>query len=142
MGSEIHIGALRKAASALQNSLAFARLVEAKSPGERVFYEFESARAALIQHFECAYELSWKTLARFLEMDMGAEVDILTRKDIFRVSAEKRLISDCGRWLVFHTARNKTSHLHNEDLANEVYETAKTFSGEIQALIQELEKRL
>jgi len=142
MESTIDISALRRAASAFQNALAFANNVEAKPPAEREFYAFESARAALIQHFECAYELSWKMLLRFLEADMGAEADILTRKDIFRISAEKRLISDCSRWFVFHTARNKTSHMYNEDIANEVYATAKTFSGDLQALIQTLEKRL
>ena len=141
MENQIDINALRRAASAYQNSLTFAQKVEAKPPAEREFYAFESARAAVIQHFECAYELCWKTLTRFLEADMGAGVDILTRKDLFRISAEKQLIPDCSRWFEFHAARNKTSHMYNEGIANEVYETAKTFSADLLVLIQNLEKR-
>ena len=142
MKNKLDISALRGAAAAFQNSLSFAQKVEAKPPKERDFFEFENARAALIQHFECAYELCWKTLTRYLEMYIGSQADILTRKDLFRVSAEKQLIPDVHRWFVFHTARNKTSHMYNEDLANEVYEIAKTFSEDMRALLRTLEEQL
>jgi len=38
-------------------------------------------------------------MKRFIEMDIGSEADILTRKDLFRLSTEKRLIDDFNQWV-------------------------------------------
>ncbi|MDR2623041.1 MAG: nucleotidyltransferase substrate binding protein [Methanobrevibacter sp.] len=64
---------------------------------------------ALIHHFEIVYELSWKMMKRYIEMEDN-EVKILTKKDLFRVAGEKGLIYDFHKWVGFHDARNKTSH--------------------------------
>ena len=142
MENKLDISALQKAAQAFAHALAFADKVEAKPTEKREFFEFESARAAVIQHFEFSYELSWKTMKRFIEMDIGEEADILTRKDLFRLSAEKRLIDDFERWVFFHRARNRTSHTYSEDVANEVYHIAKTFAGVLHTFIQTIEQRI
>jgi nucleotidyltransferase substrate binding protein (TIGR01987 family) len=142
MENKLDISALKKAAQAFENALVFAGKVEAKPSNEREFYEFETASAAVIQHFEFSYELCWKTMKRFIEMDIGSEADILTRKDIFRISAEKRLINDFDRWVEFQRARNRTSHVYDEEVANEVYQIAKTFADYLQKFVKTIEQRI
>ena len=39
-----------------------------------------------------------------------------------------------------HRARNMTSHVYNEEMAVEIYETIKNNHAQIQTLITELEK--
>jgi len=142
MENKLDISALKKAAQAFENALAFASKVEAKPTSEREFYELESASASVIQHFEFSYELCWKTMKRFIEMDIGPEADILTRKDLFRLSAEKRLIDDFHQWVEFHRARNRTSHVYDEEVASEVYQIAKTFASYMQKFVKTIEQRI
>ena len=142
MENKLDISALIKAHIAFNNALDFARKVEAKTQDELEFFEFEIARSSLIKHFEFSYEMCWKTMNRYIKMDIGAEADILTRRDLFRLSAEKRLIADFDAWVNFHQARNRTSHVYNEDVANEVYETAKIFSGAFDAFIKTMGQRI
>ena len=140
MENKLDISAFKKAVQAFDYVLAFACKVEAKPTLE--FYERETACAAVIQHFEFSYELCWKTMKRYIEMDIGSDADILTRKDIFRISAEKQLISNFDKWIEFHRARNKTSHIYDEQVADEVYQIAKTFSDYLHKFVETIEKRI
>lgn len=88
----------------------------------------ETLRAGVIQHFEFTYELCWKSMKRWIEMNVGSEiVDGVTRAELFRISAENKLITDVAKWMQFHKARNSTSHTYNENTAYEVFETAVEF---------------
>ena len=138
----LDITPLKKAAEAYSNALAYVGKVESKKPEEIVFYEFEAARAALIQHFEFSYELCWKFMKRFIEMDMGNDADIISRKDLFRISAGMRLIADFDIWIKYTRDRNRTSHVYDEDVANEVFETAKRFFHEFRNFVETMEKRI
>jgi nucleotidyltransferase substrate binding protein (TIGR01987 family) len=142
MENRLDITALKKATAAFDNALAFAGKVESKPKKDLEFFELESARASAIQHFEICYELCWKTMKRFIEMDIGAEADILTRKDFFRVSAEKCLIEDFDRWARFHRARNLTSHVYNEETASEIYAMAKLFADDLHTFVKTMEERI
>ena len=143
MENKLDISALKKAAKAFDNALAFARKVEEKSTDTQEFYEIESAQAAVIKHFEFTYELCWKIMKRYIEMDSGSEeADALTRKDLFRLSAERKLIANFAQWVKFHEDRNRTSHVYNEEVANDVYETAKKFAGSLHDFITAIEQRI
>ena len=143
MENKLDISALKKAAQAFDNALAFAGKVEAKPADAQEFYELESARTAAIHHFEFTYELCWKTMKRYIEMDSGSEeADVLTRKDLFRLSAEKRLITDFHQWVKFHEARNRTTHVYNEEVADDVYEIAKKFADPLHDFITAIEQRI
>ena len=143
MENKLDISALKKAAQAFDNALAFARKVEEKPEAAQEFYEVESARAAVIKHFEFTYELCWKIMKRYIEMDSGSEeADVLTRKELFRLSAEKKLIASFAQWVKFHEDRNRTSHVYNEAVADDVYETAKQFAGPLHDFIAAIEQRI
>ncbi|GBU21337.1 hypothetical protein R80B4_01226 [Fibrobacteres bacterium R8-0-B4] len=143
MENKLNISALKAAAESFYKALAFVNKVEAKAPGDRDPYEFEMTRAALIQHFEICYELCLKTMLRFIKEDnISDEAAILTKKDLFRLSADRGLIADFDRWLVYHSARNRTSHVYDLRVAADVYGTAKKFDGDLRAFVENMEKRI
>lgn len=101
----------------------------------------EFIRDAAIQRFEYTYELSWKALKRYLEMDEGSEtIDHLHRKDLLRMAAEKGLIRDVAPWFDYHECRNLTSHTYNENVAERVYAAAVNFAKDASELLKELEQ--
>ena len=75
-------------------------------------------RDGVIQRFEFTYELSWKTAKEYLE-SVGL-VDINSPKSVFKEAFTQRLIEDETIWLLMLNDRNKTSHLYNEKMANEI----------------------
>ena len=59
-------------------------------------------RAGVIQSFEFTYEISWKMLRRQLKNEEGDDdVTRLSRKDLYRLAAQKGLIDDPGSWFCF-----------------------------------------
>lgn len=100
----------------------------------------EFVRDAVIQRFEYTYELAWKSLQRRLVEDLGGEAVVpLSRRDLFRLAAERALIDDPLPWFEYHKARNITSHTYNERIAEEVYVVAQAFLGDVESLLRVLE---
>jgi nucleotidyltransferase substrate binding protein (TIGR01987 family) len=100
----------------------------------------EFVRDAVIQRFEYTYELAWKSLQRRLTEDLGSEaVAPLSRRDLFRLAAERALIDDPLPWFEYHKARNITSRTYNERIAEEVYVVAQAFLGDVESLLRVLE---
>lgn len=102
----------------------------------------EFVRDAVIQRFEYTYELAWKMLKRHLDESEGAAtIDPLSRKDLFRMGGERGIVENVEAWLVYHRARNETSHTYDEDKAEQVYDVARQFAGDAEKLLRELERR-
>lgn len=78
-------------------------------------------RDASIQRFEFCIELAWKTSKKILGLSASAP------KIVIRDMAQNGLISDPEEWFVFLEARNLSSHTYKEELAEQVYKTAKIF---------------
>ena len=90
--------------------------------------EMETIKAGVIQNFEFTYELCWKFIKRWIEENINSEiVDGVTRRELFRISAENKLIIDVNKWMEFHKARNSTSHIYDEKIADEVFAAAMSF---------------
>ena len=104
---------------------------------------YETLRAGVIQQFEVAYEQCWKFMKRYLEMNLGASyVDGISRRELFRLSAEHQLIENIEEWLDFHYARNLSSHTYELKTAEEVFELAVQFNESAKQFFQSLEKKL
>ena len=103
----------------------------------------EFIRDAVIQRFKYTYELCWKFIKRDLTEDMGSEaVNMLSRRDLFRVAADKNIISGPLPWFTFHKARNETSHTYNKQVAEQTYLVALDFLPCAQNLVNRLVNRL
>ncbi len=96
--------------------------------------------AGVIQNFEFSYELSWKFIKRWLSENLGRiQVDGVTRRELFRLAAEHQLIQNVDEWMFYHAARNQTSHIYDEKIAQEIFDAAKQFSYMATSLLKILE---
>ncbi len=99
-------------------------------------------RAGVVKHFEITYELSWKLMARWLNANVASgTADGVTRRQLYRLSAANKLISDVDRWMQHHDARNTTSHIYDREKAQQVYEAVKVFTQDAPQLLKALEAR-
>ena len=120
----LELESLKKAIGALERSL---RVAEEQAGGDDVDLK-ETLRAGVVQNFEVAYEQTWKMMKRWLEMNVGSiEVDGVTRRQLFRLCHENRLIDDVDAWMDFHKSRNETSHTYNQSTAENVFKVAGEF---------------
>ncbi|MCS6244751.1 MAG: nucleotidyltransferase substrate binding protein [Opitutus sp.] len=102
----------------------------------------DTVKSGIIQHFEVAYEQCWKAMKRWLETNVNSEsVDGVTRRELFRLAAESRLISDVDAWMIFHRGRNETSHTYDADTAEEVYAIAASFVPEAECFLKTIAGR-
>lgn len=99
-------------------------------------------KSGVIQHFEFTYELSWKFIKRWLETNISpTTADGVTRRELFRLAAENRLIVDVDDWMRHHDARNQTAHTYNPEIAETVYLATHDFARDAQRLLEALEAR-
>ena len=102
----------------------------------------ETVRAGVIQHFEVAYEQCWKAMRRWIEVNVGSEmVDGVTRRELFRLAAESRLIGDIEAWMEFHWGRSHASHTYDPKIAGEVYAKARQLVPLAEAFVRAIEAR-
>jgi len=135
---KLELTSLENATASLERSVLAAAKFEATLPHELR----ETVRSGIIQNFEVAYELSWKMMKRWLETNISAEsVDGVTRRELFRMAAESRLLEDVDLWMSFHAARNITSHTYDNNTAEEVSERAEQFVAAAQSLLAALRAR-
>ena len=98
--------------------------------------------SGVIQHFEFTYELCWKFMKRWLEANVAPAVaDGVTRRELFRMAAENRLLESVEKWMRYHDARNQASHTYEPAVARQVYEVARGFLPEARRLLEALEAR-
>lgn len=97
-------------------------------------------KSGAIQHFEFTYELCWKFIKRWLEVNRSSTAGV-TRRGLFRLAAENRLILDVDEWMRHDDARNRTSHTYDPAVAESVYSAAHDFARDAQRLLVALEAR-
>ncbi|MBL7186694.1 MAG: nucleotidyltransferase substrate binding protein [Phycisphaerae bacterium] len=135
---QLDLASLRKAAGLLERALKVAD-DEAFTSGLTEDQK-ETVRAGVIQSFEFTYELCWKFMRRWLEVNLGTVyVAGVSRRQLFRLGAEHRLLGDVDRWMEYHDARNETAHTYDENTAADVFETAHQFLADARGLLQALE---
>lgn len=134
----LELDSLRKAINSLQAVLG-------KADDEALSMRIDditryAIKAGAIQNFEFTYELCWKFMKRWLENTIGnTYVDGVSRRELYRIAAEHRLIDDVDQWMIYHKARNITSHTYNEDRAEEVFQIAKIFAADAEKLLRQIE---
>jgi nucleotidyltransferase substrate binding protein (TIGR01987 family) len=136
----LELSSLEKAVRALIAVLAKSDDVEFMGGLDEVARN--AIKSGVVQHFEFTYELCWKFIKRWLETNIGASVaDGVTRRELFRLAAENRLIDDVEQWMRYHEARNLTSHTYQPEIAERVYKIAHDFGSDAQRLLAALEAR-
>jgi len=99
-------------------------------------------QAGVVQHFEFTYELCWKFMKRWLQHNLGrSEVEGGSRRELFRLAVEFRLIDNVDTWMTFHAARNQTNHNYDQIIANEVFAVTKVFFPQAQGVFVQLQAK-
>ena len=136
----LELSSLKKAVSALADAVA--KSDDASFMGGLDDVARNAIKAGLIQHFEFTYELCWKFIKRWLEMNVSPiTADGVTRRELFRLGAENRRIDDVEQWMRYHEARNLNSHTYEPEIAERVFNTAHRFARDAARLLAALEER-
>ena len=65
--------------------------------------------------------------------------EVTQRRQLFRIEGKHGSIDDVEQWWSFHEARNKTSHVYQEQVAKDVTMIASSFIVPFSVLIATLE---
>src|SRR5690606_1105820 len=79
----------------------------------------EMIKEGLIQRFEYTHELAWNVMKDYAEYQGNSLIG--GSRDAVREALQLQIISDGEIWMDMIKSRNKTSHIYNEDTANEIY---------------------
>ncbi|MCK5595359.1 nucleotidyltransferase substrate binding protein [bacterium] len=135
----LDLSSLKKAVNSLEKAI---KVADTQISGTVNTDHEEVIRTGVIQNFEFTYELCWKFMKRWLENNVSMEsVDGVTRKELFRLAAESRLIDDVEAWFKYHEARNETAHTYDWKMAETVYETATCFIKDAKIVLERLEAK-
>lgn len=127
----------RAAEKTAQLQRAVSRLKEAIAEYEQT--HSQAVRDGAIQRFEFSAELAWKATQDYLE-EQGY-LDVHSPKAVMRKAYLEGLITDEQGWLSLLDARNKTSHLYDDILADQVYQQIQgTHLPLLDALMKRLEQ--
>jgi len=134
----LDLESLKKSFNALKEVFAVSEDTERMS--QRTHFEVIAIRAGVLKHFEMTYELSWKMIARWLNNNVTAGIaDGISRRNLFRLALENRLIQDFDRWDNYHDARNDAVHRYSFERAEMIYRLIGEFISDTQDLIRALE---
>ncbi|MEK6556955.1 MAG: nucleotidyltransferase substrate binding protein [Candidatus Margulisiibacteriota bacterium] len=134
----MNTSSLEKALTSLESAIQIYRqgLVPLGSPAEALL------RDGILQRFEYTFELSWKTLKRYLEEYGIEQVDRFSNKQLFRVGFESGLLTSAEKWLDYLSRRNLTSHVYDEETAQKVYCIIEDFIVDVHYLLKQLTLRI
>lgn len=82
----------------------------------------EAERGGLIQFFEVALELSWKTMKDYLEAQGFL---VKTPRETIKLAFQIELIADGQAWLQALEDRNLTTHTYDEETARHIERLVK-----------------
>jgi len=136
----LDLTALQKASISLDEAVVNATdttFINGLSPSQK-----KLVIAGVIKNFGLIYDMYLKFIKRWLKQNLGSiQVDGVTRRELFRLAAEHQLIKDVEEWMFYHTARNQTSHIYDEKIAQEIFEVSKNFSTLSRQLLITLEQK-
>jgi nucleotidyltransferase substrate binding protein (TIGR01987 family) len=96
-------------------------------------------RDGIIYRFAKCFDISWNSAKNVLHYQ-GCNVN--TSRNVFREMAKIGWIHNPDQWIEFLEARNKTSHLYHEEVANELFKLVPSFLAASQELLKVLELKL
>lgn len=129
----------KKALGQLQKSIAFLHSDLAKDKDL-----YEQFRGATIQAFEYSYELSHKSLKRFLKIKTPSSdvIEAMSFPELIRTGHDKGLLQNSWSvWQIYRESRNRSSHAYDENIADDVAQKASAFLQEGLYLYHQLEAK-
>jgi nucleotidyltransferase substrate binding protein (TIGR01987 family) len=99
----------------------------------------EFVRDAAIQRFEFTFELFWKTLQAYCQMQ-GVEANSprASLREAFRMG----LMDDDSRYMAMLQSRNLASHTYEETMAETIYASLPAFADAMRAVVAKIQADL
>ncbi len=100
---------------------------------------------SVVKRFELAYEVSTRTLRRYLLDHAFSPVDVEDKslQGVLRIADKEGLVlHGWPEWKDFRDARNETAHTYTEPAAREIARIAQPFLVEAEYLLENLKRRL
>lgn len=97
----------------------------------------EQERAGTVQAFEFCYELSWKTMKRILAHN---GIDVASPRASFRAAGKEGIVEKVETWFEFIEMRNKTVHVYDETVLQDIFSKIPTFIKELDKFIEHIKK--
>jgi len=98
-------------------------------------------KQGMIKAFEYTYELAWNTIKDFYEYQ--GETNIQGSRDAIQLAYNRSLIKEREGWMQMLNDRNLTSHIYNEEVADDIVKNiVNTYFGLFNSLKEKLEKNL
>ena len=85
----------------------------------------EREKSGVIQHFQLLFELSWNVLKDYLEHN-GVHMSIITPSAVFKAAFKAELVTQAEQWLASLQMRNKSTHIYDEKVMDEVLDFIPT----------------
>ncbi|MEI6758610.1 MAG: nucleotidyltransferase [Chlorobium sp.] len=137
---KLDLSSLKRAIASLEKSIRSYHVLSANIALTED--DIETVKAGVIHNFKVAFEQCWKFMKRWIEDNVSADVvDGVSRRELFRVSAENRLLDDVSLWMEFHHSRNLTSHTCDADNADQAFVSALLFFDAAKEFLVRLEAR-
>lgn len=80
----------------------------------------EIYRMGMIGQFQLTFELAWKALKYVLELDGVGRAETGSARDILKLSVKTGFLQDENVWLLMLKKRNQSTHIYNEEDADEL----------------------
>ena len=136
----LDLSSLEKGISALSRAISETQSEEFMS--SLTDNQREVVKAGVIQNFELTFELCWKFIQRWIQVNKTPEdADPQTRKDLFRLAGRFGLLSDPVAWFKYAEARNLTVHTYEKSNAEKVYKAAVEFIADAKFLLKSLKEK-
>lgn len=92
----------------------------------------------VLQRFEFTFELAWKCMKDYLELE-GIVSSIGSPREIIQLAFKHNIISNGEKWIEMMISRNSLSHMYDKAISRNIYEKVKT---EYINLLQELREKI
>lgn len=112
-------------------------------PDKHTERAFLSARDSIIQRFEYCIDLFWKVIKVYFDAEK-INMPIVSGKGIIRIAVNARFLSEDegDQFMKMIDARNKTSHIYHEIMAEEIAQQVPGFYKLMQEIAERMQKRI
>lgn len=98
-------------------------------------------RDSQIKRFEYTYELSWKLIQKVLQQNFGiTDITQKPKKDLFREAKQKALVDNLDAWFRYHSVRNQTSHIYDEEQVQRLLNDIADFNKQVDYTLTKLKE--
>ena len=74
----------------------------------------------VLQRFEFTFELAWKCMKDYMEIE-GIVSSIGSPREIIQLAFKHNIIDDGEKWIEMMLARNSLSHMYDKNISREIY---------------------